>query len=149
MEDLRKLNDMVNSISLGLDKNTNRNYGERAICTVEFFNGEKLTFKDKNNQLYRLLMAYKKCGINVNSVITSKKLIEEYKSDKLGEISDDDKDSIDVNKSTFVAVVYEVDGYKYYLFPSDFTVLRIIDLYYNKFLEICSEKNKVKKDIKE
>ncbi|MBQ8845077.1 MAG: hypothetical protein IJ008_03565 [Clostridia bacterium] len=149
MEDLRKLNEMVKAISLGLDKNTNRNYGERAICTVEFFNGEKLTFKDKNNQLYRLLMAYKKCGIDINNVITSKRLIEDYKSNKLDDISEDDKDSIDNDKSTFVAVLYEVDGYKYYLFPSDFTVLRIIDLYYNKFLELRSEKNKIKKDIKE
>ena len=59
MEELRKLNDMVTKIGLKLEKGR---YGDKSSCSVEFFNGEKVEFTDKNKQWYDVLMAYKVCG---------------------------------------------------------------------------------------
>lgn len=126
MKELRKLNDMVTKIGLKLEKSR---YGEKSVCTVEFFNGEKVEFLDKNKQLFDVLSAYKKCGNS--QPIVSKQLVEMEKSDTVDVVDS----VVDGEKMTFVAVVYElVDGRKYYMFPARFADLTIIDLYYDSYL---------------
>ncbi len=125
MEELRKLNDMVTKIGLKLEKGR---YGDKSICSVEFFNGEKVEFTDKNKQLYDVLMAYKVCG--KSNVIKSKSLVEMEKSDTVDFVDN----VVDNEKATFIAVVYElIDGKKYYLFPARFADLTIINLYYDSY----------------
>ena len=132
MEEIRNLNEMVNSIGLKLEKSK---YGDKSICSVEFFNGKVIEFIDKNNQLYDVLMATKTCGLDKEKVIKSKKLVGAVKNDAV-----DFVDSVvDKNKSTYVAVVYDlVNGDEslgsYYLFPRKFSDLTVIGLYYNAFL---------------
>lgn len=130
MEEIRNLNEMVKKIGLKLEKSK---YGDKSICSVEFFNGKTIEFLDKNNQLYDVLMATKTCGLE--KVIKSKKLVEAVKNDSV----DFDDSVVDKDKSTYIAVVYDLaNGDEslgtYYLFPRRFSDLTIINLYYKAFL---------------
>lgn len=141
MEETRNLNEMVEKISLKLEKNS---YGDKSICKVEFFNGKSIDFMDKNNQLYDVLMACKTCGLE--KVVKSKKLVEAVKNDNI-----DFVDSVvDKDKKTYVAVVYELENNgeslgSYYLFPRKYSDLTIINLYYTTFLAQKKSTNKIQK----
>lgn len=111
------LNDMVLNIGFVHSKTK---YGDRNVCNVKLFNGVTIDFKD-NDKIYEMFQSY--VALGNKDFIKSKALVEEYKTDDMGE-----------TVGTYICVKYElVDGTIVRLFPNNFNVNKTIDNYYNLF----------------